>query len=67
MLELSIKSLVVGVGLACLLAIAANLLALPAWSIYVAFVAIIAVSAYISAVECHAHTGLPRRRRGPGA
>lgn len=62
MIELSVKSLLAGVGLAAVLAIAANVLVLPSWSIYVLFIAIIAFMAYISTMEGLARGSLQRKR-----
>jgi hypothetical protein len=47
MLKLSIRALLVGLALIALLALAANVFTMPAWSIYVAFIAIIGVAALL--------------------
>ena len=64
MLRLSTKALAVGVGLAFALALVANLLEPPMWTIYVAFVAIIAVTAFIATEHDRIDRGLPRKSRG---
>ena len=51
MLQLSVRGLVVGLAGAALLAIAANVFTLPAWSIYVAFVAILAVGTFVQSQD----------------
>jgi len=47
MLQISIRALLVGVGLVSVLAAAANAFSMPDWSIYVAFVAIIVAGSFV--------------------
>jgi len=67
MLHLSIKALAVGVALAFVLALVANLLEPPIWTVYIAFVAIIALTAAIHTAQERAHRGAPRKHRHTSA
>lgn len=59
------KALAVGATLTIALAIVANLLEPPIWTVYVAFVAIIAVAAAIATEHDRVDRGLPRKVRKP--
>jgi len=64
-IRLSTKALAVGATLTIALAIVANLLEPPIWTVYVAFVAIIAVAAAIATEHDRVDRGLPRKVRKP--
>lgn len=62
MLQISIKALLAGIAGAGVLAVLANAFALPAWSIYVLFVGIIAITAVLQGQDNDARRAIADKR-----
>ncbi len=66
MIRLSTSALAAGVALAFVLVIVANVAHLPEWAIYMAFVAIIAIAAWIATEGDRVDRGMPPKHGGAG-